>query len=106
MNDLMIHSYQFIRLYVLKWYKDLKHCKDKKGKEIYRLFHCSNCVSYENKNTVFRTRDKNSAISIMKITRDWIETQTRPSEFQRQPSFTCGPITGVSKTIGNENVAY
>jgi len=87
-------------------YKDLKHCKDKKGKEIYRLFHCSNCVSYENKNTAFRTRDKNSAISIMKLTRDWIETQTRPSEFQRHPSFTCGTITGLSKTIGNEKVAY
>jgi hypothetical protein len=87
-------------------YKDLKHYKDKKGKEIYRLFHCSNCVSYENKNTVFRTRDKNSAISIMKLTKEWIETQTRPSEFQRHPSFTCGTIAGVSKTIGNEKIAY
>jgi len=87
-------------------YNNLKHCKDKKGKEIYRLFHCSNCVSYENKNTVFRTRDKNSAISIMKLTKDWIETQTRPSEFQRHPSFTCGTLTGLSKTIGNEKVAY
>ena len=87
-------------------YKDLKHYNDKKGKEIYRLFHCSNCVSYENKNTVFRTRDKNSAISIMKLTKDWIETQTRPSEFQRHPPFTCGTLTGLSKTIGNEKVAY
>jgi hypothetical protein len=87
-------------------YKDLKHCNDKKGKEIYRLFHCSNCVSYENKNTVFRTRDKNSAISIMKLTKEWIETQTRPSEFQRQASFTCGTLTGLSKTIGNEKIAY
>jgi len=87
-------------------YKDLKHYKDKKGKEIYRLFYCSNCVSYENKNTVFRTRDKNSAISIMKLTKEWIETQTRPSEFQRQASFTCVTIAGVSKTIGNEKVAY
>jgi hypothetical protein len=87
-------------------YKDLKHYKDKKGKEIYRLFHCSNCVSYENKNTVFRTRDKNSAISIMKLTKEWIETQTRPSEFQRHPYFTCGTIAGVSKTIGNEKIAY
>lgn len=87
-------------------YNDLKHCKDKKGKEIYRLFHCSNCVSSKNKNIVFRTRDKNSAISIMKLTKEWIETQTRPSEFQRQASFTCGTLTGLSKTIGNEKVAY
>jgi len=87
-------------------YNDLKHCKDKKGKEIYRLFQCSNCVSSKNKNIVFRTRDKNSAISIMKLTKEWIETQTRPSEFQRQSSFTCGTLTGLSKTIGNEKVAY
>ena len=60
-------------------YNYLKHCKDKKGKEIYRLFHCSNCVSSKNKNGVFRTMDKNSAISIMKLTKEWIETQTRPS---------------------------
>ena len=88
-------------------YNDLKHCKDKKGKEIYRLFHCSNCVSSKNKNIVFRTRDKNSAISIMKLTKEWIETQTRPSEFQRQASFTCGTtLAGVSKTIGNGKIAY
>ena len=88
-------------------YNDLKHCKDKKGKEIYRLFHCSNCVSSKNKNIVFRTRDKNSAISIMKLTKEWIETQTRPSEFQRQASFTCGTsLAGLSKMIGNEKVAY
>jgi len=35
-----------------------------------------------------------------------VETQTRPSEFQRQASFTCGTLTGLSKTIGNEKVAY
>jgi hypothetical protein len=64
-------------------------------------------VSSKNKNIVFRTRDKNSAISIMKLTKEWINTQTRPSEFQRQASFTCGtPLAGLSKTIGNEKVAY
>jgi hypothetical protein len=70
-------------------YKELKHHinkkvkvrKDTRGKEIYRLFCCSNCVSSKNKNGVFRTRDKNSAISIMKLTKEWIETQSRPSEF-------------------------
>jgi len=70
-------------------YKDLKHhtnkkviCrKNKKGKEIYRLFYCSNCVSLKNKNGVFRTRDKNSAVSIMKLTKEWIDTQSRPEEF-------------------------
>ena len=63
-------------------YSELKHQRDKKEKEIYRLFCCSNCVSSKNKNGVYRTRDKNSAISIMKLTKEWINTQTRPVEFQ------------------------
>jgi hypothetical protein len=82
--------------------KDLKHYKDTKGIEIYRLFTCSNCVSCENKNVVFRTRDKNSAINILNLTECWIHNQTRPVEFQFQASsFTCGnKKTGLSKTIG------
>ncbi len=82
--------------------KELKHYKDKKEKEIYRLFTCSNCVSCENKNIVFRTRDKNSAINILNLTECWIHNQTRPVEFQFQASsFTCGnKNTGLSKTIG------
>jgi hypothetical protein len=75
-------------------YNDLKHhiskkvkiYKNKKGKEIYRLFYCSNCVSSKNKNGVFRTRDKNSAICIMKLTSEWIYNQTRPIEFQLKHS--------------------
>jgi hypothetical protein len=84
--------------------KDLKHYKDKNGGEIYRLFTCSNCVSCENKNVVFRTRDKNSAINILNLTECWIHNQTRPVEFQFQASsFTCGnKKTGLSKTIGVE----
>jgi len=82
--------------------KDLKHYTDKNGGEIYRLFTCSNCVSCENKNIVFRTRDKNSAINILNLTKCWIHNQTRPVEFQFQASsFTCGnKKTGLSKTIG------
>jgi hypothetical protein len=82
--------------------KYLKHYKDKNGGEIYRLFTCSNCVSCENKNIVFRTRDKNSAINILNLTECWIHNQIRPVEFQFQASsFTCGnKKTGLSKTIG------
>jgi hypothetical protein len=77
----------------------VKYHKNKKGKEIYRLFCCSNCVSSKNKNGVFRTRDKNSAVSIMKLTKEWIETQSRPSEFCFQhPPSPC--ITQVK--AGNE----
>lgn len=80
-------------------HQKINHYKDKKGEKIYRLFTCSNCVSCENKNVVFRTRDKNSAINILKLTDCWIKNQTRPVEFQKQASsFTCEE-TGLSKTI-------
>ena len=80
-------------------YSELKHQTDKKGKEIYRLFCCSNCVSSKNKYGVCRTRDKNSAVSIMKLTKEWIETQSRPVEFQlKHPPSPC--ITVVK--AGNE----
>ena len=83
----------------------MKHYKDKNRGEIYRLFTCSNCVSCENKNVVFRTRDKNSAINILNLTECWINNQTRPVEFQceaKASSFTCrnNKKTGLSKTIG------
>jgi len=75
-------------------YNELKHQRDKKGKEIYRLFCCSNCVSSKNKNGVCRTRDKNSAISIMKLAKEWLNNQTRPEEFQlKHPPSPC--ITSV-----------
>ena len=67
--------------------KDLKHYKDTKGNKIYRLLHCSNCVSCENKKIVFRTRDANSSINIMNLTSCWIEKQERPLCFQIS-SFT------------------
>ena len=78
----------------------MKHYRDKKNKEVYRLFVCSNCVSCQNKQTVFRTRDANSAVNIMNLTTCWINNQTRPEEFSRASSFTClGEETRKSKTI-------
>jgi hypothetical protein len=47
--------------------KDLEYYKDKEGKKVFRLLICSNCVSCENKKIVFRTRDANSSINIMKL---------------------------------------
>ena len=58
------------------------------------------CVSCKNKEIVFRTRDANSAVNIRKLTRSWMETQTRPSEFSRKQCLS--PVlekTGKSKTI-------
>jgi hypothetical protein len=70
-------------------HKDLEYYKDKENKKVFRLLVCSNCVSCENKKIVFRTRDANSSINILKLTKCWIEKQTRPIEFQNQiSSFT------------------
>jgi hypothetical protein len=81
-------------------YNEMKHYRDKENKEVYRLFVCSNCVSCQNKQTVFRTRDANSAVNIMNLTTCWINNQTRPEEFSRASSFTClGGETRKSKTI-------
>jgi hypothetical protein len=50
-----------------------------------------NYVICENKKNVFRTRDANSSINIMKLTSCWIEKQERPLCFQI-PSFTSSSI--------------
>ena len=68
-------------------HKDLEYYKDIEKKQVFRLLVCSNCVSCENKKIVFRTRDANSAINIMNLTDNWIETQERPLCFQIS-SFT------------------
>jgi len=67
--------------------KDLEYYKDNEGKKVFRLLVCSNCVSCENKKIVFRTRDANSSINIMNLTRTWIEKQERPLCFHIS-SFT------------------
>ena len=71
--------------------KDLEYYKDKEGKKVFRLLKCSNCVSCENKKIVFRTRDANSSINIMKLTSCWIEKQERPLCFHIS-SFTSSRI--------------
>jgi hypothetical protein len=58
-------------------------------KKEFRLLVCSDCVSCENKKIVFRTRDANSAINIMQLTKLWIEKQQRPYKFHKtKSSFT------------------
>jgi hypothetical protein len=68
-------------------HNDLKYYKDKENKDVFRLLVCPNCVRQEVKQTVFRTRDVNSAVNIRDITKCWINTQSRPSCFQIS-SFT------------------
>lgn len=66
---------------------NLEYYRDKSGKKVFRLLKCSDCVSCENKKIVFRTRDANSSINIMKLTSCWIERQERPLCFKIS-SFT------------------
>lgn len=78
-------------------YKDLDYYKDKENKKVFRLLVCSNYVSCENKKIVFRTRDANSSINILKLTKCWIEKQTSPTEFQNQFSSFTSSITKEKK---------
>ena len=78
--------------------KDLEYYKDKEGKKVFRLLVCSNCVSCENKKIVFRTRDANSSINIMKLASCWIEKQERPL------CFHISSFTSSSKNKEDEKV--
>ena len=66
---------------------DLSYYKHSDGSKQFRLLVCSGCVRPQVKQTVFKTRDANSAINIMNLTKCWIEKQERPACFQIS-SFT------------------
>jgi hypothetical protein len=75
---------------------DLSYYRHSDGNKQFRLLvclscnrgnDCSGCVRPQVKQTVFRTRDANSAINIMNLTKCWIEKQERPVCFQIS-SFT------------------
>jgi hypothetical protein len=68
-------------------YNNLDYYRHKNGEKQFRLLVCSNCVRPQVKQTVFRTRDANSSINIMNLTKWWIEKQQRPPQFQIS-SFT------------------
>lgn len=70
---------------------DLSYYKHNNGNKQFRLLVCSKCVRPQVKQIVFRTRDANSAINIMNITKCWIEKQQRPACFQIS-SFTSSTI--------------
>ena len=75
---------------------DLSYYRHSDGNKQFRLLvclscnrgnDCSRCVRPQVKQTVFKTRDANSAINIMNLTKCWIEKQERPACFQIS-SFT------------------
>ena len=72
-------------------FNDLVNYKNGNGEKLHRLLVCNECVSCENKRTVFRTRDANSSMNIMILARTWIEKQERPS------CFTISSFTSLKK---------
>ena len=62
----------------------LENYRNTKGKKIHRLLVCKGveCVRFQNKKSVFKTRDLNSAINILHLTKKWIEKKERPEEFK------------------------
>jgi len=70
---------------------DLSYYRHSNGNKQFRLLVCSGCVRPQVKQTVFKTRDANSAINIMNLTKCWIEKQERPACFQIS-SFTSSNI--------------
>jgi len=70
---------------------DLSYYRHSDGNKQFRLLVCSGCVRPQVKQTVFKTRDANSAINIMNLTKCWIEKQERPVCFQIS-SFTSSNI--------------
>ena len=55
-------------------------------KKLFRCLVCEKCESSESKKKrVFFTRDLNSALNIRRLACDWINKQTRPVEFCRNP---------------------
>ena len=64
----------------------LENHRDEKGRKIHRLLVCrgQECVSSQNKKSVFKTRDLNSAVNILNLTRMWLDSKKRPNEFCRK----------------------
>jgi hypothetical protein len=62
---------------------DLSYYRHSDGNKQFRLLVCSGCVRPQVKQIVFRTRDANSAINIMNLTKCWIEKQERPACFSQ-----------------------
>ena len=58
-------------------HNNLEYYRRKNGEKQFRLLVCSNCVRPQVKQPVFRTRDANSSINIMNLTKWWIKKQER-----------------------------
>ena len=84
-HTVSINEYNISRI-CCKCSNRLNVCYDENNDKVYRLLSCSACVRSDNKNITYRMRDKNAAINILNLTREWILNQRRPECFN-PPAF-------------------
>lgn len=71
--------------------------KDEKNKNVFRCLVCNGCASSESKQTIFVTRDLNSANNIRQLALSWLNERKRPDVFNRTLGLT---ITSSEEKVG------
>ena len=58
-------------------------------KNIHRLLVCSHCKSngLESKNINFMNRDMNACMNMLNLSKQWINTKTRPEKYSRNSDY-------------------
>ncbi len=84
--------------------------QENETKKVFRCLVCNGCASSESKQTVFVTRDLNSAQNIRQLAIDWLNERKRPSVFNRTEGLTITPIgekvgQSVDFTVGKATVS-
>ncbi|NBX51575.1 hypothetical protein EBT25_17000, partial [bacterium] len=67
-----------------------------RNKKVFRCLVCKGCESSESKQSIFVTRDLNSANNIRQLALDWLNVRKRPDVFNR--------ISGLTSTSSEEKV--
>ena len=80
----------------------LENHRDERGRKIHRLLVCrgQGCVSSQNKKSVFKTRDLNSAVNILNLTRMLLDSKERPDEFKMK--LRSSPSVSIADSVRTE----
>jgi hypothetical protein len=62
--------------------------EDDRNKKVFRCLVCKGCASSESKQSIFVTRDLNSANNIRQLALDWLNVRKRPDVFNRTAGLT------------------
>lgn len=84
--------------------------QESQTKKVFRCLVCNGCASSESKQTIFVTRDLNSAQNIRQLAIDWLNGRKRPSVFNRTEGLTITPNgekvgQSVDFTVGKATVS-